>query len=365
VSDSGAGNGRSLVNLVAELELRLTGDSPVAGLDPLVGTQIPTASSYLLVVFDGLGDLQLDHPAARPLLASRRQGLRAPFPTTTSVSLASIATGQTVGAHGLVAHLMWLPELSRVVNTLKWVDLSGAPVAHDTGSFLPAPNLWERLRAQGVEPVTIQPEDFATTPLTAALYRGSRFVGYRSADEFVERSLRAVAIPRRLVLAYWPPVDVAGHVFGLDSPEYEGALASASAVWQAIARSLPTGSALLGTADHGIVPVPESGKHLVRGDTYRPLVFWGDPRAVMVRGSVRLIHRLRAETGAELLEAESIRAMMGTGPSHPQLSQRLPTAALLAPDNTVILPPGFDKRLAGYHGGLSEEEVAIPLLVEA
>jgi hypothetical protein len=38
---------------------------------------------------------------------------------------------------------------------------------------------------------------------------------------------------------------------------------------------------------------------------------------------------------------------------------------LLARPGTVILPPGFDRRLVGYHGGLTEEEVAIPLLVAA
>ena len=48
-----------------------------------------------------------------------------------------------------------------------------------------------------------------------------------------------------------------------------------------------------------------------------------------------------------------------------RLTDRLPTQVLLARPGTVILPPGFDRRLVGYHGGLTEEEVAIPLLVAA
>ena len=44
-----------------------------------------------------------------------------------------------------------MPDLGRVVNTLKWVDLAGAPVDHDYSSVLPRPNLWERLSAAGVE----------------------------------------------------------------------------------------------------------------------------------------------------------------------------------------------------------------------
>ena len=83
----------------------------------------------------------------------------------------------------------------------------------------------------------------------------------------------------------------------------------------------------------------------------------------MVRGSRRLIGRLAAETGALLIEPEQFVPWLGPGPRHKELDRRLPDAVLLAPPGKVILPPGFDKRLVGYHGGLSREEVAVPLLV--
>ena len=38
-------------------------------------------------------------------------------------------------------------------------------------------------------------------------------------------------------------------------------------------------------------------------------------------------------------------------------------ALLMAPPGKVLLPPGFDKRLQAYHGGLAQDEVEIPLLV--
>jgi hypothetical protein len=42
---------------------------------------------------------------------------------------------------------------------------------------------------------------------------------------------------------------------------------------------------------------------------------------------------------------------------------RLGETVLLAPPGKAIIPRGFDKRLRCYHGGLSDEEVKIPLLV--
>ncbi|MDP3984416.1 MAG: alkaline phosphatase family protein [Acidimicrobiia bacterium] len=351
-----------LVHLVGELEARLTGSSTNPGLDPAIARLIPGAASYLMVLFDGLGDRQLPHPAAWSLLESRQAVLQAPFPTTTTVSLATIATGHPVNTHGLIGHLMWVPELNKVVNTLKWVDLTGASVGYDTRHWLPTPNLWERLGEAGVEPVTVQPAEFAATPLTDALYRGCRFVGFDSAAEFVARSLAEVSIPGRLVFAYWPPIDYAAHVWGQGSDKYHQTLEEASEVWEGLRRNLPREVTLIGTADHGLVDVPQSGKQLIRDQEFRMLDFWGDSRALMVRGSRRLIDRLHHQTGSELIEAD-VELLWGSGESHPQLAARMPHCVLLAPPRSVLLPPGFDKRLVGYHGGLTEEEVDIPLLV--
>jgi hypothetical protein len=355
--------GTGLLNLVAEIEARLTGTARAKGLATDLASAIPEASSIILVLFDGLGDLQLNHPGAEVFRGARLGALDAPFPTTTTVSMSTIATGTSPSTHGVIAHLSWFPELGRVVNTLKWVDLSGAAVDYPTGRLLPSPNLWERLTAGGIRTVTVQPAGFVTTPLTAALYRGAEFVGAKTPDEFVTRTVEAAATERTLVFTYVPPVDFAAHVFGLESPEYSEAMATAAGIWSGIVERLPANAVMIGTADHGVPAIAETGKILVRNKVYLPLDFWGDPRAVMVRGSQRLIGRLIAETGAVGVNPEQFIPWLGPGPRHKELDRRMPDAVLLAPPGKVILPPGFDKRLVGYHGGLSREEVAVPLLV--
>lgn len=355
--------GRGLVNLVAEIEARLTGTARAERLAADLASSIPEASSIVLVLFDGLGDGQLNHPGAEVFRRARQGTLDAPFPTTTSVSMSTIVTGTSPSTHGVVAHLSWLPELGRVVNTLKWVDLTGASVDYPTNRLLPSPNLWERLSENGIRTVTVQPAGFVATPLTSALYRGAEFVGAETVDQFVALTVEAAATRGTLVFTYVPPVDFAAHVFGQNSPEYDEAMAMAAAVWSGIAERLPTGVAMVGTADHGVPGIAEENKILIRNEIYRPLDFWGDPRAVMIRGSGRLIGRLAGETGAALVKPEQFTPWLGPGPRHRELGGRLPDAVLLAPPGTVILPPGFDKRLVGYHGGLSPEEVAVPLLV--
>ena len=76
-------HGTGLVNLVAEIEHRMTGDSRSPRLaDPSL---VPDAETYVIVLFDGLGVAQLNHPAARSFVGASVAELEAPFPTTTNV----------------------------------------------------------------------------------------------------------------------------------------------------------------------------------------------------------------------------------------------------------------------------------------
>jgi hypothetical protein len=355
-------DGRGLVNVIAELEARLAGNAPSPRLAHDLASAIPDSSSYILVMFDGLGDAQLAHPAAAALAASRAGVIDAPFPTTTVVSLATIATGLSPSRHGAIAHLLWLPELQMVVNTLKWVTKTGDLVGYPTIDWLPRPNLWERLAAAGVATATVQPGDFANTPLTGALYRGTEFVPFDSPEEAVAVTIEAALRPG-LVFLCLPDIDYAAHVFGQESEEYGDTLLAASRLWTDLGSGLPEGATVVGMADHGILDVGEGDKLIVRDPDYDMLDLYGDPRGVMGRGSKRLLGRLAERTGARLVEPHELRRWFGPGPALAELDGRLPDALLLAPEGKVILPRGFDKRLRGYHGGLDEREVRVPLLV--
>lgn len=351
-----------LVDLVNEVERRLGGSAPGPGLDADLASRIPEASTYVLVLFDGLGARQLSHPQAPSLRASHAATIAAPFPTTTTVSMATVATGMPPGRHGVIGHYLWLPALGEVVNVLKWVTPRGEHVSFDTAAFLPSPNLWERLSEAGVEPITVQPAGFADSPLTKALYRGCRFEPVHDEDELIEATVTLARRPNRLVFTYLAHVDFAAHVWGQRSPEYAESIRTVDNVWSSLRHRIPDGVGLIGTADHGHIDYGSSDKISIRGDDYDDLVFAGDPRSLMVRGDLSTIRRLATETGATLMTRDEIAPMLG-GAGHPELEDRIPDAVLLAPDGKLLLPKGFDKRLTGYHGGLDLREVEVPLLV--
>lgn len=356
--------GGGVVNIVAEIERRLTGTSPSPGLAPDLASRLPDAASYVLLLVDGLGDAQLAHPAAATLREARAGAVDTGFPATTSTTLATVATGLTPRGHGLIGHLLWLPELGRVVNTLKWVGLDGSPSGWDTRRLLPRPNLWERLTTAGREPITVQPGDFAGSPLSRAIYRGCRFESVWSVDELVSASLDLARIPGRLVFTYLPQVDFAAHVWGQRSREYADALSLVDGAWSRLVARLPADVTLVGIADHGLIDHTEADKIIVRDRRFDSLILYGDPRAVLARGDSDVIAELAAATGGELIAKDDALRLFGPpGADHPDLAGRLPDAVILAPDGRLILPKGFDRRLVGYHGGLDPRERRVPLLV--
>ena len=354
--------GGALVNLAAELERRLTGSGLHPGLHPHLAATIPDAASYVLVLFDGLGDHQLIHPAAAPLLASRAATIDSGFPTTTTVSMATVATGMTPAEHGLLGYQMWLPEIGHVVNTIKWTTPWGERIDYDQREFLPTPNLWERLVAHGIEPVTLQPWNFADSPMSRVLYRGCRFEPWNDVDEAADIAAELALVPGRLVFLYLPHVDFAAHVGGQDSADYAAAMTIVARTWERLARRLPESTAAVGTADHGHVDVPAERRIRIPTAAHDGRRFGGDPRAVFVYGEGE---SLAAELGVEWVARPEMIDWWGPGTRHPAFADRAPDGVLLPPPGWNVLHRHADDRLIGQHGGVTDEELRVPLLVIA
>jgi Type I phosphodiesterase / nucleotide pyrophosphatase len=350
--------GDGLVNLSAELERRLSGVAPHAGLVDHGDDHDPDRTQ-VLVLFDGLGAGQLDHPAATALRSDLAGALDAPFPSTTTVSLATLVTGLTPAEHGLIAYLLWDPDIGTIINTIHLTSAWGDDLDIDLGRFLPHPNVFERLAARGVESVVVQPANFAGSALTTVLYRGARFEGYRDLDDAVRVAIDVASHPGRLVIVYVPHVDVAAHVGGTTSPGYERALSSVDTVWFRLSHGLPDSVSLIGTADHGHVDIPESAKVLLSPASERDARIWGDPRVLYVSGDPSGI---LDETGGAWIPKTELLGLWGSPSLAPVTRRRAPDGAVIMPDGTAAFTRYMNRRLVGHHGGLTDAERRIPLL---
>ena len=352
-------DGSGLVNLVAELEFRATGSASSPRLTSVALPNTDHHTSTVLVLFDGLGSHQLGHQRATDLASAHIGSIDAPFPTTTTVSLATIATGLPPARHGLIAYQLWNPQVGAVVNTIHMTTMWGERIDQRHEDFLPGPNLWQRLSSSGIEAITIQPESFDRSPLTRALYRGASFTPYTSLTEAVERTVSAASPPGRFVFLYVPHVDFAAHVAGQRSSEYESAMSAANDVWAGLISELPANVLLIGTADHGHIDIPESNKVRLSKEDEDGLILYGDARAMFVRGDGA---RLAVGLPGTWVPYGDIEDLWGPGPVHEAFEERRPDGIIVADDGYAIFHSRSNDRLIGHHGGITDEERQIPVL---
>jgi hypothetical protein len=348
------------VNLVAELEHRATGSAVFPRLKNVALPSADTTRSTVLILFDGLGSHQLAHPGASDLASAHIGSIDAPFPTTTTVRLATVATGLPPSQHGLIAYQLWNPTVGQVVNTIHMTTMWGDRIDQRHEDFLPGPNVWQRMASSDIETITIQPDHFDRTPLTRALYQGASFVPYTSTQEAVERTVAAASAPGRFVFLYIPHVDFAAHIAGQHSTEYDAAIGEANTVWSRLTAELGPDVLLVGTADHGHVDIAEANKVRLSKDDEHGLILYGDARALFVRGDGE---RLASGLPGTWTPFTDLKGLWGPGPMHPSFDERRPDGVIFADDGYAIFHSRSNDRLIGHHGGLTPQERLVPLLV--
>ena len=336
-----------------------------SGLPDWMPEPVARADSVVLLVLDGLGWDQLqDHPEELPTVSSMVGGpIHTVAPTTTATALTSIATGLTPAEHGLIGYRIVLG--GEIVNVLRW-SVGDQPVrrSHPPRDVQPYDPFIGR-----TVPV-ISPAELQNSAFSEAHLRGSRPEGWRAASSIAVEARRQVEAGERFVYCYYGGIDKIAHERGF-GPYYDAELRAADALVADVLTTLPTGTTLLVTADHGQVHVGERivtpSAALLAGVTMQS----GE-------GRFRWLHVAKGATADVAAAAESEVggvAWVATrermideewfGPSMaPAVRSRLGDLALVASERVSFYDPADSGpfELVCRHGSLTSAEVNVPLL---
>ena len=113
------------------------------------------------------------------------------------------------------------------------------------------------------------------------------------------------------------------------------------------------------SADHGLVNINEKFRHhLNYGDD---LQIYGDQRSVYINGAKENVLETFSEIPGVLLEQQELSYLLGD-PVNEFLQSIYPDFCFLVEDKNIIYPKHLSAKLKGYHGGISEEELKIPII---
>jgi len=379
--------GLSLPGVTSLIETILgtaNGPSPLA--DRLKSSE---AERVVLLILDGLGYNKLQELWAQGeapnLKALSRQGSATPissvFPSTTATALSSLATGLDPIAHGMLGYRLYLREIGAITNMLKLsiVGTARAGTALDAGldadRFFRSETIHQRLSMNGVATHAALHHAIVGSGLSNFLYRGCRHVhSVASFDDMcvVTRQLLARERGRVLVSLYWSGLDSIGHSRGPDTESYVAELRSVDATLGRELINHMDGATLLVTSDHGFVPL-EPADFVPFGDLRDGVPEVALPPTGEPRASYLYATRTAAVSEESVLRPDGLLQLsiedaldidlFGSDHPHPEARHRLGDYLLTSTSKTAVLQPYTDSvRLPGMHGGLTDNEMIVPLI---
>jgi hypothetical protein len=395
-------DGGSLLNVAATVLDVLgardeTDPAPLRALHPALREGV---RQVVLVLADGLGLGQFqalctngDTPFIASLLERARSGDRAQlieattiFPSTTAAAITTLNTARTPQEHGNIAYFIWLEEFAQVTQMLRWgpgITRRGSYFddrSVDPREYVKVGSVHARIRQRGGQSWVIEPEIFRMEAMTRMHAAEAGYAGYALPSTMSVR-LRQLLDQRPwggapgYVYAYWAGIDTAGHLHGPRSAEHatEAALFDA-ALRRALGDRPPGDTLVILTADHGHAATDPNrlidliGDEQLRGMLRNPIA--GEPRLAFLHTDEpdrvkQHLERRYPGTFFVIDRDEAIDAgLFGRG--DPEVARRRigEVCAMLGDDRaaSIVKVDGQTFRHYGSHGGMSPEEMRIPVL---
>ena len=376
--------GGSIVNLMASLIPGLGGAphsyAPLPVLEP---GRLQRYRNIVLLVIDGLGHRFLSQSAAGSTLCAHLQGrITSVFPTTTTTAITTFLTGLAPQQHGLTGWHTWFKELGCVMRVLparpRYGGSSLSEVDIDAVRLFGHVPVFDRISAHSH---VIAPRHIARSDFNLAHTGRAEVRDFQTLEQMFEGITRAVhtATERSYVYAYWPHLDRIAHEHGIASNVAHDHLAELDTGFEQLLGSITgSGTLVILTADHGIIDTEQNRvidleDHPGLAETL-VLPLCGEPRVAYCyvqpdrRDDFERYFNRKLASYATLWPSRELvaRNYFGPGVPHPRLHERVGDYTLIMKDNYVIKDWLFAERRysqVGVHGGLSEQELYVPLVV--
>ncbi|HEX6267324.1 MAG TPA: alkaline phosphatase family protein [Burkholderiales bacterium] len=373
--------GGSLVNLIASIVAGRGGPARHAPLKALSAEQLADARNVVLVLIDGLGDNYLLRRGAGGELARRRKAaITSVFPSTTASAITTSYTGCTPLEHGLTGWFTYFGEAGYVAAALPFRTRGDNLPLRSKGftpeRAFPAQPLFESLK---VRSVVVTHRDIVDSDYNRRHCTGAERRAYGTLEEFVDQIEAAVKSgpERKFVYAYWPEYDAVSHRHGSQGAEAFRQFEQIDAAFgRLLARLSGTDAVLIATADHGFIDVaPDESLELPSFLSSRlrfPLC--GERRVVYCHAHDPefFLNEAKSWLGerADVMPSRTLvdEGWFGPGAAHPRFAERIGDVALVMRAHWTVKDwtAGEPRHLhIGNHGGTSDDEMMIPLIVES
>ena len=318
------------------------------------------------------------------------------FPTSTAAAITSLNSGLTPKEHGLLEWNMYFQELDLIIETLPYKIIPTEfqpvqPLPEIPQLLFNGVTIYEELARNNISSFFFVPDEYSLGIYNRAMSKGASIIPYSSLLDIFKklRLLLQKTKNKSYYYVYWPNIDIAEHEYGPNAKEVdtEIELFSTTIERELISKldyQLKLNTAILITGDHGLISVdPKKTIYLnkypliincfKKGPSGRPILPSGGARDIFLNieenkldeAEVYLKNIIGHKAEIIRINDQTITSLFGYGRRHAQFINRLGNMLILPKENHTIwyeYTKGRKFNCLGHHGGLSSDEVLIPLI---
>lgn len=303
------------------------------------------------------------------------------FPSTTTAHVTSVITGKDVSTHGFFEWFTYDSKINEVFTPFLF-DYEGKE------EILPKDNLFKELKENGVCSTIITPNYINNSYYSRELFKDGKVKGYDSVEEMFDILLQGIKKDKgkNFYYIYYPQIDSIGHEYGMSSYkayfEINNFIKALDNFYNNVLDKGVNEGIFILSADHGQMEIkdriylneliPNIEEYMLKDSKVRSIVPVGYNRDMFLyikKEFETYVYELLKEKFKDKGEIYLVKDLIDKGvfinPSETFLSRM---------GNIVIIPYDgygvwwFEKgkyeiSLKGSHGGLTKDEMEIPLLI--
>jgi Type I phosphodiesterase / nucleotide pyrophosphatase len=310
-------------------------------------------------------------------------------PSTTSAAITSLWTGRGAAEHGVAGYELWLKEYGVVANMIAQSPMtfrnstgSLAQAGFDPEKYLPFTTLGTHFAAHGIKTYALQHHSIVHSGLSKMFFRDVNVQAFSTPSDLwvnARHLLETHPEERLYAWVYWGELDHLSHFYGPDDERSVAEFASFSTAFERLflnrlSPELRRGTLVLLTADHGQINTlkssnydlnrhPEFTRRLHLQPTGENRMAYLYLRPGQYEEMTAYLNSTWPDQFTLINPLEAVAAgLFGPGKPHPRLLDRLGDVIAVARGSAYWWWADKENRLHGRHGGLSPEEMLVPLI---
>lgn len=346
--------------------------------------EIKKTKNVILIILDGLGyEYLMEYGRKSELMKHLRGKITSVFPAATTSCIPAFLTGTSTQEHGMTGWYVFLRETGMITIPLHYITRFGDFSLDEKAEFKKIFNISPFSNKINAKSYILNPKEFYDSAFNRASAGKSKLVGYNKISDLfgkIERIVKKKSRIKKYVYAYSPYPDGLMHEFG---NEHKRVLREFKKIDKEFKKFLKkirnSNSIVIVVADHGLITVPK--KKRIDTQNYPEL---NNFLRIPLCGEGRLAYayiKLGKEKEFEnfinknlnfcctIMKSEDAikKGLFGKGKIYPEFKNRIGDYLIIMKENYGIkdfmIDSDFDKQNLGRHGGVSKEEMFVPLIV--